>query len=371
MAAPHFGGRRTHSVTACLAALVALAPATAGAARTPREIYAAACAACHGADGRGTPQTTLALPVEVPDFTDCSFATREPDSDWYAVAHQGGPVRGFDRLMPAFGQALTEEELQASVDHVRTFCADDAWPRGELNLPRPLFTEKAFPEDEAVLTARIATEGPASVLNELSYEKRLGARNQLEVAVPFGAVRKEDGTWGEGIGDAAIGLKRAFFHHQAAGTIVSATAELFLPTGDEQDGFGNGTFVFEPFLSVGQLIPHVGFLHLQGGFELPFDTEKASPEVFWRAAFGRSFNPFRFGRTWSPMVELLGVRELKAESPVHWDLVPQVQVTLSTRQHVRLGLGAQIPLNDTGTRHTQVATYLLWDWFDGGLFDGW
>jgi hypothetical protein len=43
---------------------------------------------------------------------------------------------------------------------VRTFCASDAWPRGELNLPRALVTEKAFPEDEAVLTTSVATSGP-------------------------------------------------------------------------------------------------------------------------------------------------------------------------------------------------------------------
>lgn len=368
--------RRRRGVRAAgpgFAALLLLAPMAAAAERSssPAQVYAAACAACHGADGRGAPQSTVALPLPVPDFTDCSFATREPDSDWYAVAHQGGPARGFDRLMPAFGEALSEEELRQSLEQVRSFCPDRAWPRGELNLPRPLFTEKAFPEDEAVLTAQLATEGPASFMSELAYEKRFGARNQLEVAVPFGVVRQEDGSWGEGVGDVAVGVKRAFFHHAGAGTIVSGTAELFLPSGDEQDGFGKGTFVFEPFVSVGQLVPFVGFLHLQGGLELPFDTGKAGREAFWRATLGRSFTQGRFGRTWSPMVELLGARELEAGAPVHWDLVPQVQVTLSTRQHVRLCVGARLPLNDTEARSTQALTYLLWDWFDGGLFDGW
>jgi len=31
----------------------------------------------------------------------------------------------------------------------------------------------------------------------------------------------------------------------------------------------------------------------------------------------------------------------------------------------------RIPINERGERHTQVMTYLLWDWFDGGFFEFW
>ncbi|HET9372726.1 MAG TPA: c-type cytochrome, partial [Vicinamibacterales bacterium] len=60
--------------------------------RRGAQLYAEACAACHGADGRGTDPASISLPVPTPDFTDCSFATREPDADWIAIAHEGGPV---------------------------------------------------------------------------------------------------------------------------------------------------------------------------------------------------------------------------------------------------------------------------------------
>ena len=125
---------------------------------TPRsgaELYRSACAACHGADGRGSQPAAVGFSTPLPDFTDCSFATREPDADWFAIAHDGGPVRAFDRRMPAFGEALTDAELAAIVEHIRDFCGEPRWPRGELNLPRPLVTEKAFPEDEAVLTTTV------------------------------------------------------------------------------------------------------------------------------------------------------------------------------------------------------------------------
>ena len=71
------------------------------------------------------------------------------------------------------------------------------------------------------------------------------------------------------------------------------------------------------------------------------------------------------------MVELLGARELVEGEPAQWDLLPQMQITLSTRQHIRMGVGVRVPLNERGPRPTQVMMYLLWDWFDGPFFGGW
>ena len=343
---------------------------------SPERLYEAACASCHGADGHGADLAAVQLDVPLPDFTECSFATREPDADWAAVVHAGGPVRGFDRMMPAFGDALTDEEVDRVLTYVRSFCGDE-WPRGELNLPRPLVTEKAYPEDEAVWTGTTDLEGAGAFSHELVYERRFGARNQLEIVVPFGwreRIREgapgEASDWTGGIGDVAVGVKRDVFHRFETGTIVSVTGEVILPTGDEDDGFGNGTTVFEPFVSVGQLLPSAFFVHGQAGLELPADADRAEQEGFWRLALGRTFTTGRWGRAWSPMVELLGFRELTAGEPVHWDLLPQIQVTLNTRQHVMANVGVRVPLDDAG-RDAQLLVYLLWDWFDGGLFAGW
>jgi hypothetical protein len=38
---------------------------------------------------------------------------------------------------------------------------------------------------------------------------------------------------------------------------------------------------------------------------------------------------------------------------------------------VRLDAGLRIPLDEAKRRPTPLAFYLLWDWFDGGLFEGW
>jgi hypothetical protein len=349
-----------------------LLPAPALGARSGAEVYRQACASCHASDGRGAPKHVTGLETPLPDFTDCSFVTREPDPDWYAVAHDGGSARAFAKTMPAFGGALGEAELKASLDHIRAFCPSMHWPRGDLNLPRPLFTEKAFPEDEAVLSTRIATRGQGEVMSKLVFEKRLFARGQLEVIVPFGFRDLGEKGWTAGLGDLGLGTKWVLLHSLRAGSILSLTGEVILPTGRKDRGYGKGTTVFEPFLSFGQVLPADSFLQLQVGAELPAERSVAEPELFWRGVLGITLTQGRFGRSWSPMVEVLGARELEEGKAIAWDLVPQLQVSLSKRQHVLLAAGVQIPLNETAARKPQVLFYLLWDWFDGELFgSGW
>jgi hypothetical protein len=46
-------------------------------------------------------------------------------------------------------------------------------------------------------------------------------------------------------------------------------------------------------------------------------------------------------------------------------------VTLNRRKHVRLNVGALVPLSRTEGRHVQLGTYLLWDWYEGSPLKGW
>ncbi len=355
------------------AALAAAAQNAAGDERptTGKGLYDAACASCHGADGKGADRSKLGFDTPLPDFSDCKFATREPDSDWSAITHLGGPARGFSKTMPASGDSLTDEEILKVVEHLRGFCTDRVWPRGDLNLPRPLVTEKAFPEDETVLTTIIATEGPGDVTNKFVYERRFGARNQVEFMLPFAAQQTGGPGWSGGVGDMALSVKRVLFASMRTGSIFSVSGETGLPTGDEKRGRGKGFTVFEPSVRFGQILPSDGFLQFQGGVELPARGHGAAKEAFWRTTVGRSFSQRKYGRTWSPMVELLGARELEAGAKPDWDLLPQFQVTLSARQHILFNFGVLTPLNNAGPRTTQVMMYVIWDWADGGLFQGW
>ncbi len=336
-----------------------------------QELYQAACAACHGTDGRGQPIAIRGFDIDPPDFTDCGLTTPEADLDWLSVVHQGGPVRGFDRMMPAFGDELTEEQIGRVIEHVRTFCAERGWPRGDLNLPRPFVTEKAFPENEAVLTTSIVAEHESSIGNQFLYEHRVGRRGQYQVFVPLELHESSGNGWQAGIGDIGAAYKHVVYESLPRGSILSLGGELSLPTGSASKGFGKGVTVFEAFGTVSQVLPRDGFLHAHTGIEVPANGEEAAKETFWRIAIGKSFMQNRWGRAWSPMVEVLGAREIREGSETEWDVLPQLQVSLSTRQHVLLNIGVRTPISWRSERQTSVLVYLLWDWFDGGFLSGW
>jgi len=362
----------------CSAHLFAGAPQTTSAAPrlkldTGKEIFEAACIGCHGPGATGQPPDTLGFepPATFPDFSDCNGSTRERTWDWRAIIHEGGPRRGFSEIMPSFGEALTLEQIDKVMGYLREQCPDPAWPLGELNLPRPLFTEKAFPEDEWVFQTTVDTTGDGAVANRIIYEKRFGARNQLEIAVPF-SFEEQGSQWAGGVGDVVAGYKRVLFSRPASGSILSAVGEASLPTGHEARGLGLGVPKFETFAAFGQILPGFSFVQAQVGAEFPTDTERAPRAVFGRLALGKSLAEDRsFGRLWTPMVEILADREFETLARTNWDIVPQFQVSVNRRQHVRVNIGIRQPLNNTEGRSTQLALYALWDFFDGGLRDGW
>lgn len=337
---------------------------------TGEDVYRAACATCHGPDGTGSPKSIVGFAVPVPDFSNCPVSTAEPDLDWQSVVHEGGPVRGLNRHMPAFGDALSQQEIALAIGHVRTFCKDPAWPRGDLNFPRAFFTEKAFPENESVLVTTFTGRGEKSVGNDLIYEHRFGARNQVELNAPVNFQQGATGEWNRGLGDLAFAFKRTVYASMRTGRIASAGMEVVLPTGKEQLGLGNVFTVFEPFAMWGQILPRHSFLQMHGGLELPSDSTMSQREAFLRTAVGTTFAQDRgFGRAWSPQVEVLWAGPEHSAS--EWDVVPQMQVSLSKLQHVRVAAGARIPLTQRDERPAQALVYLLWDWFDGGFFEFW
>jgi len=341
------------------------------------EIYRQACTACHSVDGSGQPQTVVGFQLPLPnghsfpDFNDCATNTVEPTADWIAVVHRGGPVRALDRHMPAFGDALSLEQIERAVKYVWTFCKDASWPRGDLNLPRAFFTEKAFPENETVWTTGVTGSGAKAIDNELVYEHRIGSRGQFEVKLPIAAQQQEPGgAWSRGIGDVEFAVRRTFYANLDRGSIFAAGGAIVAPTGKESEGLGNGFWTYEPFAMWGQMIGPNAFFQVHAGVEFPSDQTLGDTEAFARTAFGYTFARDQgFGRAWTPMLEVLTASPQGAAT--EWDVVPQVQVSLSKLQHILLSVGVRVPLNEREERKPQMLTYFLWDWFDGGLFQFW
>jgi mono/diheme cytochrome c family protein len=339
---------------------------------TGKEIYQAACIGCHGPDGKGQPKTTSGFepPATFPDFTDCRGTTPEPNDTWRTIIHLGGRGRGFSDIMPSFTEALSGDQIEKVILYLREFCKEPSWPRGELNFPRAIVTEKAYPEDEVVLTTSLDTNG-SSQTNTVVYEKRFGVRNQFEAQVPIVVQRQDAGGRFGGIGDVTLGMKRVIASSLRTGSIFSLSGEVTLPTGNRTHDIGTGTTIFEGFAAFGQMLPRNSFVQTQVGTEQPTDTAKAPRAVFWRTAVGSSVAKKNFGRLFTPMVEVIADRDLVRGAKTNWDVMPEMQVTLNKRQHIRAAFGVRFPVTNTGGRTTQVGFYLLWDTFDGGLFDGW
>ena len=341
---------------------------------TGEEIFKAGCVSCHGPDGKGQSQNLAGFerPSTFPDFTDCPTSTPEPDVQWRAIITNGGPARGFSQIMPSFKDLLTPGQIDKVLGYLRSLCSEPAWPLGDLNLPRALVTEKAFPEDETVITSSFNVHGAPGITNTVIYEKRIGAVGQIEAAVPYNFAH-DTGSWVSGIGDITLGYKRKLFHSARSGSIFSVGGEINAPTGDAAKGTGVGSTVFEAFVAYGQLLPGYSFLQVQTGTEQPAHPDQVPRAYYLRTAIGKSFRTGDrgLGRIWSPAAEFIADRDFVTGAKTNWDVIPQVQIPISKRMHILGSIGLRIPINNTAERAKQLMFYLLWDYVDGTLRQGW
>jgi hypothetical protein len=344
-----------------VAALAAVAPSVATAVPA-HELYADACAGCHGADGRGAPRGS-GITVPLPDFTDCAVVTGETTANWVGLVRFGGRFLGLSDQMPAFRDVLSDAEIRAVVDYLRTFCATPGYPLGDLNFPRPVFVEKAFPEDEAVGAATYASARHERVATwETAIEKRVGARGQVEVAVPGAVVDPDASRRLAGLGDVELSYKHALVAAPSWGTIVSARLALDVPTGNHRHGVGAGTPVVVPELLSGH---GVGPFVLQTAIaaELPGDETRAERQVVYAAAVQYRLGPYRKDVVVGAEVEQ--TQALDSAVDASTVLGPSLYLPLSRRGHVALGIAAQLPVAGTRPYDWLVGSFILWDYADG------
>ena len=165
--------------------------------------------------------------------------------------------------------------------------------------------------------------------------------------------------------------KQNLYANVDRGSIFSVLGEAVLPTGDYRRGLGQGVVSFETHALFAQMLPKDFFL--QGDVFGSFPTGKQLPnEMQAHFALGRTFaEDGGWGRAWTPQVEFLSAHDFSPRAGVDMDIVPQLQVSISRRQHILFSAGERIPLNNTAARKPQTVFYLIWDWYDAGLFQGW
>ena len=340
------------SVRLCLFGLVWATVATAGQIPTePDAMFDAFCAVCHGEDGRGQVENP-AIDSEPMDFTDCAVATPEPDADWQLVITHGGLAAGLSSEMPSYGDALTDGQIQALIGYIRGFCAEPGWPIGTLNFPRAIFTEKAFPENEFLLLPEFS-DGVTRCGLRAIYGRRVGRRGQVELRVPVESVSAA-GERRSGLGDVKLAGKYVVNTDRAMTRITTVGLEVSLPTGDEDDGFGHGTAVFEPYLAFGTTLGDL-YLQTQLKVESPASDPLSDAELGYNVYVG--FDLSEFLTTWTLGLELNGVARDLA-------LTPQLRKGLTRTGAIAVGSGVQFPLTNRDVRRVRWVGYFLWEYLD-------
>ena len=286
--------------------------------------------------------------VEPMDFTDCKVTTAEPDADWERAIAKGGPGVGLSPQMPAFEDSLTAEQITGFVSHIRGFCKETGWPSGNTNFPRPIVTEKAFPENEFLILPAVAAT-TRSRRSSAVYERRLGKRSMVEIGVPVVSIAGEPR---HGIDDLEVAFKHAV-SPSAAPRIVSLGLETVLPTAASQ-GHRHGTAIFEPFISAGAMLRD-WYLQGQVKVELPVDRAKADRAFVYNAYLGRDTSSAP--NTWTLGIELNGENHELA-------LTPQVRKGLTGTGALAASIGAMVPLNEREERGVRWVGYLLWEFLE-------
>jgi mono/diheme cytochrome c family protein len=105
-------------------------PTAAALAAEGAGVYAANCAACHGADGQGEANWRTRKPngrLPAPPLNGDGHTWHHPDRQLTEIIVRGiealAPA-GYESDMPAFGDRLSDREVRAVLAHVKTWWPD-------------------------------------------------------------------------------------------------------------------------------------------------------------------------------------------------------------------------------------------------------
>ena len=324
-------------------------------------LYARACAACHGADGGGlAADSPLAASFDrqPASFLDPLFNSREPAADWFLVAKHGGKRIGLSDKMPAYGEALSDAQLEEVVSHLKSLADTDRYPPGDLNLTRPIVTTKAFPEDEALIIQRWEPrdEGPDALFTTLYYARRLGSRGHGEVKLTHESKGSESF-----LEELEIEYKYAFSYSLERQILHAVGAEIALPLEDD-----DAPEVLIPYYALAKVLSPRTTVQGQLRAKLPTDdfgngVAELRGVVHWL--------PSEWPRSVAPGLELTLAEPFSGGRGTS-TVIPQLYAGLSKGGHVAFAVGVEIPLTDEAYDY-RVRTFLLWDIADGPFWQGW
>ena len=77
---------------------------------------------CHGVGGKGDGPSARGLEPKPADFTDCKAMAKDSDEALLKIIKGGGQSVGRSTVMPAWGEALSERQIDELVRFIRGLC---------------------------------------------------------------------------------------------------------------------------------------------------------------------------------------------------------------------------------------------------------
>lgn len=95
-------------------------PGSSGDAKAGLEIHKKNCLRCHGEQGKGDGPAAKLLKTKPSDWSDKAKMSSLSDQDLFKVISKGGEAVGKSKLMPAFGEKLSDKDISNVIAFVRS-----------------------------------------------------------------------------------------------------------------------------------------------------------------------------------------------------------------------------------------------------------
>jgi mono/diheme cytochrome c family protein len=92
------------------------------AAEKTAALFQELCSVCHGVGGKGDGPSARGLEPKPADFTNCKAMAKDSDEVLLKIIKGGAQSVGRSTVMPAWGEALSEQQIDELIIFIRGLC---------------------------------------------------------------------------------------------------------------------------------------------------------------------------------------------------------------------------------------------------------
>lgn len=85
-----------------------------------KESFNTICATCHGPEGKGDGPAAAALDPKPRNLSDAAYVSGLTDDHLFKVVKEGGAANGLSAGMPAWGSALSDDQIWNVIAYIRS-----------------------------------------------------------------------------------------------------------------------------------------------------------------------------------------------------------------------------------------------------------